>query len=787
MRQATIASSSDAPAPGAPPGEVAVAPSPGQSDGAPESRPTPLVARILRVVVVVLAAGYAVQVAVGRWLASPETVLGAEMILLMAAGAVLVVLRARRVRGYRPMWLMLALGLLCAVFSDVYVAVAPAPLPVLSPADAGWLGLYLFAYLGMAAGIWHDSARDRARVLLDGAVSGLGSAAVFSQVLLDVAMAPIRGSGIQRVLALAYPVCDSFLIAMAVCGLAAGGWSRRPSLRLAGVAMLGWALADAGYNVMHSTNTYAFGGAVDVAYVVTIACLGLAAWLPDTRRGADQGAGGARLTLPVVFAVVALGQLLLASQRPISAVSVCLDGLTLLAGTARSVVSFRQTQDLGRARHREARRDELTGLANRRAYHEHLDGWATRQPRPPIAVLLLDLDRFKQVNDTLGHAAGDQLLVGVTERLRHAVRAGDFVARLGGDEFVIVVTGPVAGDHRQVDELATRVRGQLRDPFDLDGRRADIDVSIGISFDLDAGGTPEDLLHRADLAMYEAKKSRTGHQTYRDPDEPLAGPLEAIELLRRDIGTDAMVVHYQPKIELATGAVLGVEALVRWRHPDQGLLRPRTFLALADEAGLMPVLTANVLRQAIAQCVRWRAAGAPLSLSVNITGADLRGPEFPGEVADLLHTHGLPPGALILEIAEATALSEDDRTWETVGRLREQGIGISFDDCGAGPVGLAQVRRLLAAGELKLDQQLLSGMDDDPESATTVRAGIVLAHALGAVVVAEGVESATMLHRLAELRVDAVQGHLLGKPQTAASLTGWLGRHLMVDVARHSG
>jgi len=426
----------------------------------------------------------------------------------------------------------------------------------------------------------------------------------------------------------------------------------------------------------------------------------------------------------------------------------------------------------GRLR-RQAEHDDLTGLANRSVLLERT-GLALAHLRPgtTTALLLIDLDRFKEVNDTLGHDHGDRLLVDVAERLAGAVRRGDTLARLGGDEFaMLAVELPTRA---AVVELAKRVQEALRRPFAIGGVTVELDASIGIALAPEHARNVTTLIQRADVAMYAAKRAGSGIETYaadRDPHSP-----ERLALggeLRRAIAGDELELHYQPKVELASGTVTGVEALVRWRHPQRGLLPPNEFIPLAERTGAIAPLTHWVLDAALAQCAAWRRTGVDLSVAINLAGANVVDALLPSYVAELLARHDVPGHRLECEISEHTVMAEAQRALDVLGRLRALGVRLSLDDFGTGNASLAYLKRL-PLDEVKIDRSFVMGMADDAGDAVIVRSTIDLARNLGLTVVAEGVETEAVLDRLAGLRCDTAQGYFLSRPLPSAELDRWL-------------
>jgi diguanylate cyclase (GGDEF)-like protein len=440
-------------------------------------------------------------------------------------------------------------------------------------------------------------------------------------------------------------------------------------------------------------------------------------------------------------------------------------GLLILLATLFRIVAGASH----RLRH-QAVHDALTGLANRSELHRRA-GRALRGDGAG-AILLIDLDRFKEVNDTLGHDYGDELLVEVAGRLQSALRRGDTLARLGGDEFAVLLDGlPHRG---AVAELAGRLQDALRRAIGLRGIAVELEASIGVALYPEHGTTVGELLQRADVAMYEAKRGRTGIATYdagRDPYS--ADRLGLLAELRRAIESDELVLHFQPKVAVASGEITGVEALVRWQHPTRGLLPPDQFVPLAERTGAVADLTRWVVDAALAQQRAWCEAGIDLPVAVNLAAANIVDVTLPDAIAELLARHGIDGGRLEFEISEHTVMADPVRAGDVLERLRALGLRLSLDDFGTGHSSLAYLKRL-PLDEVKIDRSFVSGMVEDENDAVIVRSTIDLARNLGLDVVAEGVETAEILAVLATLRCDVAQGFHIARPLPAAELLAWL-------------
>jgi diguanylate cyclase (GGDEF)-like protein len=456
------------------------------------------------------------------------------------------------------------------------------------------------------------------------------------------------------------------------------------------------------------------------------------------------------------------------------------EDLTMLQTlTGHLAVALRSTR-LGH----DATHDSLTSLPNRRALYTDGQARLVETPGRRRALLLMDLDKFKEVNDSLGHYAGDQLLIEVGARLRGQMRGGDLLTRLGGDEFAVLLedTG-----HDEAVRIAENLRATLAIPFTpLEGSSAlgsqtlHTSASIGIALFPEDGRDLSTLLHKADLAMYMAKTSGEGHHVYSGADEDGGTKLQTVEELRTAMTTDQLVMHYQPKMDLDTGAVNTVEALVRWEHPTRGLLYPRVFLPLVEESGLMRTMTRRVLEMALNQVSEWQRQGKDLTIAVNLSASSLGDADLPGEIFAMLAARGVPTSALQLEITEEFLMADRALARTILNRLRESGIQISIDDFGTGYSSLSYLRDL-PADELKLDRSFILSMDDDPRAAALVASTIALSHSLNLRMVAEGVETEAAYTELARLRCDQAQGFFICRPLPAAKLDHWLNNRRDVD------
>ncbi|TFB60866.1 EAL domain-containing protein [Cryobacterium sp. TMT2-17-1] len=602
-------------------------------------------------------------------------------------------------------------------------------------------------------------------VVLDSAIGALGAASVLA-VLLGPMANSVDAAGANKAIAaaVAYPLFDLLLVAVVVALTTSQGpvAGRRWILLVFGLLMF----TSTGLVFALLETRYVLGTPLDAGWAVGLALIAVwadASSRPDLVRN-NSSNGVAALALPAVSTAAGLGVLLLASQTPVPHIAIGLAAATL-ALAAVPLVS-RQV-----ALRRQSKTDELTGLPNRRALYAEVSSRLADDRSRNRALLLLDLDRFKEVNDSLGHDAGDRLLVQVGRRLLEGLQSGDLLARLGGDEFAVLLERT---DQVEAEAVANKLRATLAQPFTLEGISLQTSASIGIALYPDQGDDLTALLRKADMAMYKAKATHSGHHVYRSADNRHGDArLRTLQELRLALTEDQLVLHYQPKICLKTGFVSGVEALVRWNHPERGLVFPDQFLTLVEEAGLMHALTQEVLRKALDQSVLWAAQARTLTVAVNLSASSLIDADLPERVGTMLSARGLLPTALMLEITEDFLMADRDRARDILTRLRASGIRISVDDFGTGYSSLAYLRDL-PIDELKLDQSFIFPMADDARAAALVASTIDLAHGLGLKMVAEGVENSVAYDELVRYGCDFAQGYFMSRPLSAAALDEWL-------------
>lgn len=640
--------------------------------------------------------------------------------------------------------------------------VADPPIP--SVCDVLWFAGYPFLFASVLTLVNGDfRQRLPIGVWLDGVIAGAGMAAIGGAILLPPALASATGTAAAVATELAYPVIDMILLGLLFGVLALRGWRWD---RLWGLLMGGLLVAvcaDIVSSAQVASGSPVFGALIDLLYVAEFTAVALATWQLPAAPAPRRLEHWSVLLLPTGFTVGSIALLVYNqfARLPVPAFALAIG--TLLAASLRMGLAFRDIAGLADVR-RQALTDELTELPNRRLFMKQLQRamTAARPARRGVSVLMLDLDNFKQLNDTLGHDAGDELLRLIGPRLTSVVRASDVVARLGGDEFAVLLDpGP---DHAAVGRVAEDIMQALREPFRVQGLALRITGSVGVATYPDHARGPDELLKCADVAMYLAKDSRLGWERYateRDTNsrERLVLATDLAAALERG----GIVAHFQPIADARSRRIVGAEALVRWRRPDGRMLPPNDFVSAAEHSGLSRPLTRRMLMLALEQVAGWRQSGQDLYVSVNTTVADLLDTSFPEEVGAALYLHDVPASALILEVTEREILCDPERIGAVLGELRELGVGLALDDFGTGYSSLAHLRDL-SVQQVKVDRSFVSAMQNERTDAAIVYATIELAHKLGLSVVAEGVEDEATWQALVELGCDRIQGYRLGRP-----------------------
>jgi diguanylate cyclase (GGDEF)-like protein len=698
--------------------------------------------------------------------------------LALALPLIPVIIGAVRQPERRLAWVMIGLGILLNSVADlVYLLhdqnLSPTPFPAASDVP------YLLSYVGFIAGVAllaRSPGRDaRTGSSLDGFIAGLALATLVALLWFGPVL-DVRGSLLEVLVGLAYPVFDLVLITVLVTNLILNRRTLDWALMTLMVGVMFFVIGDSIYLEQVAQDAYVPGTLLDLTWLLGIFFIGAAAAVPvpvERRRRSRDGLGAHSTATPLVFglasmAVVAVA--LVTDPGPVQAVMVL---AVFVAVVVRMWITVGALHEAEAASSRDANTDFLTGLSNRRDLLSRLEAM---QAHPAaldggVGMLLIDLDGFKEVNDSLGHLAGDELLRIVAARCERVVGPDAVLARLGGDEYACAL--PIAGPEELV-AVAERLQAVVFEPISLDGMTLRVDASIGLATSTDEALDVVELLRRADVAMYEAKHARLGIATYRPDRDPNSRErLQLVEELREAIERRELVLHYQPAVDLRTGRTRGVEALVRWERPGHGMVMPDDFVPLAERFGLIPKLTRAVIEQAVAEVASLRARGHELGMSVNISGSDLVDEQLPTYVVDTLELHRVPPQLLTLEITESVLASDIDRAQRSIDRLRSDGIQISIDDYGVGYSSMSQLLSL-HVDELKIDKSFVLALDSDDRASAIVRSAVEFARALGLTVVAEGIESAGVLERLHGLDVDIAQGFYVARPLTSAHLADFL-------------
>jgi diguanylate cyclase (GGDEF)-like protein len=701
-------------------------------------------------------------------------------------------LRARRAPRLRSAWLAMAAGCALYTLADLVFLLHDqnlTPIPSPAPSDAFFLSCNVAFIIGFAILTQSSFGRVHASVRLDGAIAGLAIAAVAGVVwfepVLDVSGQPFRAAVL-----LAYPVCALVLIVLLVAGLAPHRFRPNWSTVLLMIGVAFSVLGSVVFLNQSADGSYVAGTLLGETWLISFFFIGLTATIRDRRRTggprapASSSAGIA--VVPVVFGFLSLAVLVqsISANDPTVVVILAISALALVI--CRMAMSLREVRQ-SMANYQDARTDSLTGLPNRRAFLERLESRLSFEPDTAggTGVLLVDLDGFKEVNDALGHTAGDDLLCVVAKRFEQRLGTRGVLARLGGDEYACFCHTMNEDD---LVTIAHELAHTLSDPCVLDGTSVRVGASIGVALSRADATTSGELLRCADVAMYDAKRKRTGVSTYRPEADPHSRErLALIDALSKAISSRALIMYYQPTLDMCTGSIRGLEALVRWPHPSLGLLYPDTFIPLAEENGLMPQLTRAVLDMAVGQAARLDRRGYRLGMSVNISRYDLVDEDLASYVAGVLALNRFPPERLTLEVTESALGGDPQRAERCVRRLRSLGVRVSIDDFGVGYSSMSQLLGL-AIDEVKIDKSFTQSLTSDPRAQAIVRSTIELARALSLTLVAEGIETEEVLRTLQSLGAEVGQGYLFAHPLAPEQLDDYLAqpsrvRRLLVPEA----
>lgn len=704
----------------------------------------------------------------------------AVLFVLFSAVAMCAAWRAsRRVGGTdRFVWTFVAVALTLATLANApyygFPLIVGRPIPFPCPVDVLFLSTqpcFIAALLALAR---RRRRADRAGDALDAAIVVVGGASLMWHFVIARVVSQSGLSGLAHVAAVAYPVTDLLVFAVLVrLVLAVRHRSASMQFLLAGISSL--LAADVLLAIQISNGSYHVGGPVDGIWMAYYALVAVAALHPGARRLSsrsvvvEKGISTARLA--VMCGIVLVGPLVLVNTRSGTAFVAAASFFAFVLVMTRMMGLNRRLMSVSVELQERASTDLLTGLANRTEFHDRLQlALAPLDQAGEVAVLLLDLDDFKDVNDTHGHAAGDALLEVAAQRLRQVVRSEDLVARLGGDEFAMLFRGPEAVAHALT--VGKRAVDAFAEPVEVNGTSVHVGASVGLATSCD-GGDLDRVMREADVAMYTAK--RLGKSRFARYDRDLHDTVTERLSLTADVkdaaGRGELAIDYQPVVDLTTGSVLGVEALVRWRHPTRGLLPPSAFIGLAEGAGVMAAIGSWVLETGARDLCEWQRRHdlSELSLHVNVSVRELEDPAFANHVADILGHAGLDPRSLVIEAPESVFADPAGRAATTLVALRSIGARVALDDFGTGYSCLANLRTL-PVDVIKIDRSFISGEAGEGRDEVIVEVILDLGRRLGLDTVAKGIEQVDQLLALQNMGCRSGQGFLLSRPVPGSAI-----------------
>jgi len=685
--------------------------------------------------------------------------------------------RVRQRTELRGAWFIMGLGVLFYNFGALLQSI---PLTNLTRVVTPTLRdvVFLLSYFAIAiavAVVMQQSFGPRANsVRLDGIISGLALASLVSMYWLRQHI-ELSGRPLIAELTIFNPLLVMALLVLLLAGLVPKHFRSDARTSLLIVGLTAFAAGDV-IQLNHAVfSSPSFDALVNASRPVGLCCLALAAWPRADRRSDVRGflvAPRGLNFIPIIFGTLSVAVLALSVVRPISESTRFMALASLMLVIIRMVMTQSEVRLLGKSNFVEARTDHVTGLSNRRAFLEDGEAkLAALKPSEQLGIVLIDLDGFKEVNDSIGHAYGDELLKIVGQRFAKRVADRGSVARLGGDEFAYTfVINAGVDPSASAKELAWT----LSNPVSLDGTKVRVNASVGVSIWPQHGTTHVELLRSADVAMYEAKRSHVDVCVYRDEiDVNSRERLSLIDDLRTAIDRRRLTLHFQPTRDLRTNGVHGVEALVRWNHPTLGLLQPDEFIPLAERVGLIVPLTRTVLDLAITELARLDREGHSLQMSVNISRWDLMDQHLALSIDRMLEWHHIDASRITLEVTESCLSQDPVRARESLERLRAAGVKVSIDDFGVGYSSMSQLL-VLPVDELKIDKSFILALNSDRRAISLIRSMVEMARALGLVVIAEGIENEVNFDLIRKAGADIIQGNFVSRPLTSAQLDEFL-------------
>jgi len=644
--------------------------------------------------------------------------------------------------------------------------------------DIGYVLYYPLALLGIAR-LLRRAQRLKFAEVLDALIVGLGVSAVGAALVLRPLMSSVITSPSSLTFTgLLYPIADLVLFAYVAAAIKASGRHLSPRTAWLGSGMILFACTDGMFLYQNSMSSYIFGTWLDSGWLLGFAVLGESIWHPsaeiEERSDSSVPQGLALASGMSILTASAIWPSLFPTYALIPACA------TLIAAFVRMGLSLREARRLSQEELL-ARTDELTGLANRRLFVAELSSAVKQWESGKClgAVMIIDLDGFKEVNDSLGHMAGDALLRGVAGRLNARMPRDSLLARLGGDEFGVIMRSPRIVEDS--DELASQLREVLRTPFQVSGVKIRVDASIGVAYAPRHGDDASTLLRRADIAMYRAKRGHLGISIWDESADEISPDRAGLaEELSQGLRRSEFVMFYQPIVSLPDGCPESVEALVRWLHPRLGLLNPEHFLPLAERIGLIHDITMTALTQGLHVLADWHQAGLNTSIAINISAHDLIRDDFIESIERVLADSGVDASFLVLEITEDALLIDPAAATRAINQLAQIRVRIAIDDFGTGFSSLSYLQQL-PVHTLKLDQSFVAHLLDEGRAGVracaVAKAIIDLAKSLDLVCIAEGIEEEMALQRLRELGCTSVQGRFLAPPMPADECQEWLCTH----------